>query len=71
MTPKIGLPYNLEFSNQKATFSYPKENILKAELKSKAFEGVELHIYIESNFEQEYEHIYDIYLTMKEEMSSV
>ncbi|KFZ26528.1 MAG: Acetyltransferase (GNAT) family protein [Candidatus Izimaplasma bacterium HR2] len=49
MTPRIGLPYTKDLSNQKAVFTYPKENILKASLQSKSFKDVTLSIYMESN----------------------
>lgn len=49
MAPQIGLPYNLEFSNINAVFTYPTENILQAELVSKAFEDVSVIVSMESN----------------------
>lgn len=42
MTPKIGLPFSLDFANQIPVISFPKENVMESELTSKDFDGIKL-----------------------------
>jgi len=48
-TPKIGLPYSLEFSNTEPIFEFPSSNIMEIRYQSKVFKNVELINRIENN----------------------